>query len=64
MSAPTKAEQRYAQVWTEHLGVVHERRQDDHGQTLCGLNAGESNRLVSARACRSCITERLAYEIP
>ncbi|MEV4728754.1 hypothetical protein [Saccharopolyspora sp. NPDC049426] len=64
MSAPTQCEQRYAQVWTDHLGVVHERRQDDHGRTLCGLNAGESNHPISARACPSCITDRLASEIP
>ncbi len=64
MSAPAKTEQRYAQVWTDHLGVVHERRQDDHGRTLCGLNAGESNHPISARACRTCITLRLASKIP
>ncbi|TDC94028.1 hypothetical protein E1161_08425 [Saccharopolyspora aridisoli] len=64
MSAPTKSEQRYAQVWTDHLGVAHERHHNDHGRTLCDLNAGESNRPISARACRNCITERLASEIP
>ncbi|TDD10569.1 hypothetical protein E1181_00620 [Saccharopolyspora terrae] len=64
MSAPTKSEQGYALVWTDHLGVVHERRQDDNGRSLCGLNAGENNRPISARACRDCITQRLTSEIP
>ncbi len=62
MTAPTAAP--HVQVWTDHLGYVHERRSDQHGRTLCGLNAGTSNTVLPARACRDCITAHLAAEDP
>lgn len=63
MTAPTTSPVRdYADVWTDHTGLIHERQQDMPAATLCGLNAGTSNRVVSARACPECIAAHLDAE--
>ena len=46
-------------MWTDHTGMVHERHPDDLGLTLCGLNAGKSNRCLPVRVCRLCIDDSL-----
>ncbi|MBB5158200.1 hypothetical protein [Saccharopolyspora phatthalungensis] len=51
-----------AEVWTDHLGIVHEREPGERHRTLCGLNAGESNPVVGARVCRCCVAEHFAIE--
>lgn len=62
MTAPTITVRDHAEVWTDHTGLVHERLPDMPAATLCGLNAGTSNRVVSARACPDCIAAHLAAE--
>ncbi|GAA2335873.1 hypothetical protein GCM10009854_09720 [Saccharopolyspora halophila] len=62
MSAPTTTATECAEVWTAHDGQVHERSPEAPARTLCGLNAGTSNRVVSARACQDCVAARLESE--
>jgi hypothetical protein len=62
MTAPTTTVRDVAEVWTAHDGQVHERSPEGPARTLCGLNAGTSNCVVSARACPDCIAARLASE--
>lgn len=51
-----------ADVWTDDKGVVHEREPDQTGRSLCGLNAGTSNSVISARACPACVAEHFARD--
>lgn len=60
----TTTTENHAQVWVDHLGTVHERFPDQPGRTLCGMNAGTSNRVLRVLACRACIAEHLATETP
>lgn len=51
-----------ADVWTDDKGNAHEREPDQPGLSLCGLNAGTSNSVISARACPACVAEHFARE--
>ncbi|GAB3686575.1 hypothetical protein [Saccharopolyspora tripterygii] len=51
-----------ADVWIDDKGNVHEREPDQPGLSLCGLNAGISNSVISARACPNCVSEHFARE--
>ncbi|MGI8311709.1 hypothetical protein [Saccharopolyspora hattusasensis] len=52
----------YAAVWTDHLGVVHERQRNERHRTLCDINAGESNHVVGPRVCRGCVMKHFEIE--
>lgn len=46
-------------VWTDHLGNVHERKPGADAITRCGLNMGISNRVLCPRPCQECIEDSL-----